>query len=533
MARARSNSKRWLLAALLAGAPLAPGAGVGKPDDRPILIHIEPLGFQVIGGHFISTAATMFTLHFVDERHLLFTFTVRSLMARLPDQEPDDDDRTVRVLLLELPTGKILARTDWRTRDRDPYLWPLEHGRFLLRIRSKLSVIDPLRNLQSSGREEAFRQQPLMDLKHRIGFLTVSPGGDLLGVETVAPKPKLTAVEADAASLAATRPGSPNRAETQQAHRPKVHIFFFRLKPENPDGSGQLLAKHAGTIGAPSLITLPATADGFLDVQKERGNTWLLDFVSHTGKRTELAAFDTTCAPRPFFISRTEFVAFGCRGSLDKVALTYFNLRGEQPWLSALSGTEVSPSIIAAPAAGRFAFSRTLVAGPIFDTENLTAADMTAQEISVMQNYDGRTLLKLQATPIQRVGQNFDLSPLGEQFTILRAGNIEVYRLPALTGKDRKALELAQSMTPEPNDAPIKLNAVPIEVAAAGTQTSTADAAKPTPPNAQPLPAAEAMQQTAPIAAENALGDEQEGTRKPPSLFSSDYPKTKDDPKAK
>jgi hypothetical protein len=522
------------LSSLMAGA-------WSRTDDRPLTIPVEPLGFQALPTRFMSTSSTLFTLHFVDDQHLLFTFTTRKLMARLPDADPDDDDRNVTALLLELPSGKVLARTEWRTRDRDRYLWPLEHGRFLLRVRSKLSVIDPLRNFEAEGASEAFRQQTFLELKRPIGYLTVSPGGELLGVETVAPrKPKLVGGAASAAALAATVPGYKKEPELQIAGRPPVQIYFFRLREEKVDGKERLIARTAGLVGAPTLINLPATGDGYLDIKQESSGTWLFDFVSHAGKRLELSAYDTTCAPRPYFVSRSEFVAFGCRGATDKMQLSYFNLKGEQPWLSVLGGTQVSPSIVAAPAAGRFAMNRTLVGSALIDTDSLTADDFTSQEITVMQNFDGRVLLKVQATPIQRSGQNFDLSPLGTKFAVLRGGNLEVYTLPALTGKDQKAVQMAGSLAPEANDAPVKLNSVEVKIAEAEKPEETKPAETPAvatapvaaspQPIATALPAGEAVQQSAPAAAEGASGDVQGAARKQPSLYSPDYPRTKDDP---
>jgi len=540
--------KRWRMGAALAAVGMVSSLMAGawsRPDERPLTIPVEPLGFQALPMRFMSTSSTLFTLHFVDEQHLLFTFTTRKLMARLADADPDDDDRNVTALLLELPSGKVLARTEWRTRDRDRYLWPLGHGRFLLRVRSKLSVIDPLRNLEAGGESEAFHQQTFLELKRPIGYLSVSPGGDLLGVETVAPrKPKLVGGAASAAALAATVPGYKKEPELQIAGRPPVQIYFFRLREEKVEGKERLIARSAGLVGAPALINLPATGDGYLDINQESAGTWTFDFVSHTGKRLELSAYDTSCAPRPYFVSRSEFVAFGCRGTTDKMQLSYFNLKGEQPWLSVLGGTQVSPSIVAAPEAGRFAMNRTLVNSTLIDTDNLTTDDLTSQEITVMQNFDGRVLLKVQATPIQRAGQNFDLSPSGTKFAVLRGGNLEVYTLPALTGKDQKAVQMAGSLAPEANDAPVKLNSVEVKVAEAemtSGETKAADTAAggsvPAPaaaPAAQPtataLPAGDAVQQSAPAAAEGASGDVQGAARKPPSLYSPEYPRTKDDP---
>jgi hypothetical protein len=521
-----------------------------KPDQRPVVIPLEPLGFTLISPHFVSPLATNFTIHFVDENHLLLTYTARTLLARLPDREADDDDRNVAALLLDLPSGKVLARTEWRTRDRDKFLWPLGHGRFLLRVRSRLSVIDPVGNLAAGGPEKAFFQTPFLELKRPIAYVAISPEKDLLGVETLAPRPKVRAVDADAAALAAAMAGTSDAgspANVQivgEPRKPPVQIYFFRLKMENADGTGRMLAESAGLVGSPNLINLPATGDGYLDMKRETGQTWDLDFVSHAGKRMELAAYDTTCAPRPYFISRSEFVAFGCRGSEDRPELSYFNMKGEEPWLSALTGPQVSPIIVPAPAAGRFAVSRTLVNSAAFDLESLTTDDLTAQEITVMQNYDGRPLLKVQASPIQRAGQNFDLSPEGLHFAVVRNGNIEVYPLPALTNADKKALDEARKMEPQPNDAPVKLNSVAVVVAsadadggeaAAAAKPAAAAAARPVPSGATALPAAESSQSAAESSgrtavgqvtnSEGQLGDTEGASRKKPSLYSSEYPK--------
>ena len=89
----------------------------------------------------------MFTLHYVDDKHLLVTFVVHRLIPRLRDEPEDDQDRVTDAVLLELPTGKVLARTTWHLHDHGQYLWNLGHGHFLLRIRDTLTTFAPLANL--------------------------------------------------------------------------------------------------------------------------------------------------------------------------------------------------------------------------------------------------------------------------------------------------------------------------------------------------------------------------------------------------
>jgi hypothetical protein len=535
------------LCGLLAG--VAHGGGPKAKQGGPLTIPAEALGYQPISPLFAAQGGTELTLHFVDETHLLFTFGVRTLMPRLADATPEDQDRNVVAVLLELPSGKVLARTEWRTRDHDKFLWPLGHGRFLLRVRSRLSLLDPLENMTEHGAAEAFQQQEFVTLKRPIGYLSVSPGGDLVGIETIPPrKPALTGGAASAAALASTVPGYKQPPEAREKDgRPPVQILFFRLvQGQTHEGQPRLSIRAAGLIGAPGLIELPATGEGFLEISqdKESKRGWLFDFVTHPGKRTELSGYETSCAPRPVWISRSEFVAFGCSGANDRQELGCFTLQGQQPWLQMLRGTHVSPSIVAAPSAGRLALSRTLVSSMIFEAQQLTPDQLLEQEITVMQAHDGRTLLRVLATPIQRVGQNFDLSGNGSQFAVFRGGNIEVYKLPTLTGKDEKELKSTVEMYPEPNESDVRLNAQPVKVAGGQQEEAPAETKSVAEGRATPTVAAEPVKVDAAGAAQKQEvhviqnGDAEDaetgrsGPRKAPSLISGDHPRTSDDPPA-
>src|SRR5215471_10947803 len=102
----------WLLSGILAAAPAMWGAGRGP--QPAISIPLEPLGYAAASTEFMLAGSSMLTVHFVDEQHLLLTYSVKRLMKRLPDCPPEDQDRTIAAVLLELPSGKELARTEWR-----------------------------------------------------------------------------------------------------------------------------------------------------------------------------------------------------------------------------------------------------------------------------------------------------------------------------------------------------------------------------------------------------------------------------------
>lgn len=496
----------WILLVLWPAAALA-GAGPKstKPGDPYLSVPLEKLGFDAIPPRLLVGGATMFTLHFVDNTHLLVTFNSHGLIPRIHDSVSQENDRLITALLVELPTGNIVGRTTWHTRDRDQYLWPLSHGMFLLRIQTRLTVIAPVRNLAEG---DAFREQSFLHMEGPIGYISVSPGGDLLVVETVTPPHPESGQDAN--------PGAPQVLHLNT--EPTVEIRLYRmLYQANGSEPPRLAVQAAGIVAARNLIRVPATSEGFLDMLKESNQTWLFDFQSHAGKRMELSAFDTTCTPSPFFTSRTEFVALGCRGNESHLMLSGFNLRGEQPWIQVLSGQQIAPTMVTAPDAGRFAFSRILVSATYYDIQNLTPEEVSGQEIQVIQHHDGRILLKMQASPIQLAGQNFDLSPDGLSFTVIRNGNVDLFHLPELSKKDAEQVRLAAEMV-EKNDARIRLN--PIRPAAASKTT-------PPPTTAEPAMSINAPSHSSEGLPANA-GDAkpaEDGPRAAPSLYGPDYPK--------
>src|ERR1035441_2969197 len=133
------------------------GAAVAHDSEGPLRIPLAPMGYQAIVPEFMLAGGSALTVHFVDKDHLLITFAVRRLMKREVGDPPNDEDRTIAAFLVELPSGKVLAQTEWRVHDRSQYLWSLGHGRFLLRVHESLTTFSPLGSADPS---DAFRQGP-------------------------------------------------------------------------------------------------------------------------------------------------------------------------------------------------------------------------------------------------------------------------------------------------------------------------------------------------------------------------------------
>ncbi len=448
--------RRVLGALLLTLAATAAFALHGPPPD--ISIPLDALDFQPPMQQFMLAGSSMLTVDFVDNTHLLLTFEVHTLLKRIPGDPPDDEDRNVRALLLELPAGRVLARTEWRTHDRGQYLWNLGHGRFLLRIRDTLTTIAPLAHLST----DAFQQTPFIHvLDRRLGAIQLTPEADVLTVETTA------------------RPSS--QADPLAAPDPDpVQVNFYRLV-EPSDPSGKLGVIYAGTGRTNKLGTFPITTSGYLETLDQGHQHWAFNFNTYAGQTWELAAFDSTCRPIPILVSHTEFVAFGCHNTPRPQILGGFNFRGDQMWQQGVFGDYLAPRFLFAPDGGRFAFGRIVTNTPLVDqTQPLDPAVISSETVVVYQTESGRQLLKVDCNPVEIAGENFALSPDGLRLAVINNGALEIYNLPALNAKDQSDLRLVEASAPKPSNLPVHLGAAP--------QSTTASASEATAPPPQPQP---------------------------------------------
>lgn len=499
-------------------------------------IPLEPLEFQTFPEQVLSSGASLVTVHYVDAKHLLLTFNRRRLMPRIPDAPETDVDRNIDAILLDLASGKALARTSWRVHDPGQYLWSLGNGAFLLRQRDVLTVFQPL---QGHAAGDAFAQQPFIKSNRPIGSVLISPDGDLVTLETLdrsrflPPVRKPSPGTSTYAAAAAAAANAGDAAAEQPASL--VQIDFFRLHrsaEDKPDKQpGHVVPTKAGTVAARKLVLLPIDSAGYLSVLDEGNAHWAFNFNAHQGKVNELSPFDSSCHPIPFLVSRSEFVAFGCRGGKDPRELGGFNLRGEEMWEQTFPESFTSPAFSFAPAAGRFALSRLTTSVPI--PENQEPGGLNAQMVTVYQTESGRQIFSLNCNPLMRASENFALSPTGEELAVLNNGAIEIYTLPPPSGKDRAAMHLAETLIPERSEGPILLGGRMNRTSTPGAQQPSESSASPaailptTPaPSETPVgePTAVPVAQKAPAAAaQTQLGDappaEAGEHRKPPTLY--------------
>lgn len=408
-----------LLALPAMGADKKPVAAGPVPAMQ---FDMRSYGFQRISMRVLASGRSLISVNFAGPDKLLVSFATRKLMKRDPNQTEDEHDHEVHAVLLQLPSGKLLAETDWRLHDDGPYLWPISNGRFLLRERSRMRMLDPVRaqpgaELLSTPVFEASNGQKLF-------FVDVTADGNMVELQT-----KRGHLIGDDLDLQ----GDPDVKRSN-----KTLVRFYAIDPV----ANELHLK--GRAETDKLFGPPYNADGFLGVSQDDGTHWGFDFhFFKAGNDKELAGLETSCAPDAIFLSATRFLASACRGGIVHNMMGVLDLSGHVLWLNRRSSA-LWPALYSAPAAGRFAVRRTQTEAA--DTSVPGEADGAAfsQDVSVLRTATGEELFKVNIIPPIRTMQNFALSADGLQLVVWNDDTVEVYNLPPLTKKDKDDSEVTE-----------------------------------------------------------------------------------------
>jgi hypothetical protein len=437
---------------LIAGLAATLVVGSAGAAERPaaqqwVALPLPSLGVPAIPDQFFKIGMSMLTVDFVDDSHLLLTFGTRGLIPRIPGDPPTDDDRMVAAELVELPSGRIVARSDWHFHDHGRYLWRLGHGRFLVRTRNTLFALTPLALLHSPDplARIAFPPRPGLPLA-----VMISPDASLAMVE------RWIRVQGSGAKLevtAATNDDSGGEPSQQQ-----VLVDFYRLR--GGDGvEAPLIVDEAGMVRSLGLLPLPMTSDGYLWPGDPKRDSWPVKFNGYGGKAIAVGTVDSSCIPRLEMVSRFEYLAFACQGTDDRMKLQAFGMDGHETWEEGFGASTGAPVFAYAPEAGRFAMSRISTALPGGDA-TATVPDDATQEVRVYQTESGDLLLRAQTTPVMRFGQNFDLSADGREAVVVSGGAVRVYKLPPPSAQDRKDQAEAAKFAPPASEGEVLLTAL-------------------------------------------------------------------------
>ncbi len=407
-------------------------------DKQPVpsaRISLQKLGFPGVSAGFLNVGASVLTVNFIDDQHLLVTYGMRGLVKRLPGDPDTDEDREVAAVIVDVPSGKVAARTEWHLHDHGRYLWPMGHGRFMLRVGGSLSTFSPLANLHN----EPFRRVAFPTRGLNVAGVMASPEGGVLTVESQIP---------------AQHNGVATWADVQSAQMGAV-LDLYRLSGEGTPES-PLAITSPRSVKSSHSMSFPIDEDGFLWASNEGRDmhAWTVNFYAFApaGKKNPVVVgqMQSSCQPRLMIASRSEYVALTCRGTDTQMKLATYGFDGHENWEEPMD-LDSSIAFAFAPSAGRFAMSRiTAALAAKTDANGLPSDPTFKQEVRVYQTESGDLVLKATTTPAFKTAENFDLSADGRVAALVQNGEIAIYQLPAPSERDRKASQEVAKFAPPP-----------------------------------------------------------------------------------
>jgi len=434
--------RKGLLLVCMAATMLASGAMAAKakpPTKQPVApppqpvptyrIPLERVGYKPQLVTRLMEGDSLRSLDFVDSKHLLLTFSLHGLMQRTAECNEDESAQTVQAVLLELPAGRVMARHNWHMCDRARYLWPLGHGRFMLRQGSRLGVIAPLENLQQSStpqnpasQEAAFLPHEILHFDGPMLAIDLSSDARVLVVQyrVTAPAPaqeKLPGITTDGLGL------------TQTDDR-TVSVNIYQVNSD-AERLGEIRALRFGQTRVAGVLWLPMSHDGYLEsVDADSGKLWTTTFVGLDDRRVELGNIQSTCQPVLSFLTDDVYLGVVCPEGSDTKALAAYSMHSGLLWMEHFGQPVAHFMHTQSPEARRFVVS---VVSTLYKTshyEPLNEDNVTGQWLRVYDTLTGAIFLTMQVSPVQMDGRNYSLAPDGRSLAVLATDAIEVYAMP-------------------------------------------------------------------------------------------------------
>lgn len=390
------------MVALLMFAWTARAAEQNKREAPPApaeRIPVAPLGYVAPNSAYLRLRFSFNSLDFIDPDHLLFTFHKMGLLSRLPGDRADDNDQVIEAVVLDIKTGKVLRKAEWRMHDRQRYLWALRDGEFLVRVRNSLFLTD-----------QSLELRPYLEFNSDIQAVQVSPARGLLLIEVK--------------KLLGAKPNTetPSLFSDSDAQRSRTEILL--LKP------GERKVLGAGESLNPGYV--PLLEDGILSVDEgKKTKQWVVMKISLDKTRKIIGEVTSECDPQTVTLSDDVALTQNCpeRGG-SGTDVSALSMQGGVLWQDHWDSKYIWPHFESSEDGSRFAYESLEMNRDIGSMDYFGEDDVQSQPVGVFDTRTGRLALVEDASPILSAGQNFALSADGRRFAILRNGAIEVYNLP-------------------------------------------------------------------------------------------------------
>jgi hypothetical protein len=383
-----------------------------KPSLLPAFtIPVGPLGFSVPGENYLLRRESLVSLDFLDEDRILFTFRVPGLLQRDAGSDGEDQKQQIQALVLSVATGKIESRAAWTVPGRSRYLWMLNDGHYLLRVRDGLDEGDA-----------QLKMKPFLRVPGRLLWIQMDPGQTVMVTNDLEPANLLQKPGQQGAPVT-----EPAAATTDTRNSADEDVLVARTQKIE---SGEVI--HASE--APwtnQTADWPINSEGYLEKSPEKSDTWLLRLNDFSGGGREVARIDSTCSPDYNFLSETELLVETC-DPIGGWRLDAMLTRGGTLWESRTAMNAMMPLLVTAPKSTLVARETLLLKRSAGKYKRMVGVrDLQGQIVKVFNAGNGKVALESPLTPILDGGGNVAISPSGQRVAVLNAGAIQVFLLPA------------------------------------------------------------------------------------------------------
>lgn len=368
-------------------------------SERPeMTVEVEPLGFYPPGAYYQGQRQSLVSLDFLDEKRLLFTFRAPGLIHRAANS--NEEERQIRAVVLDLPSGVAESEAVWTLHDHARYLWMLKDGHFLLRDENDLKLGDASLVLK-----------PLLHFPGPLLWMEMDPDQQYMVTDSHEPLTQANAEQGEGKQ--------PDEAQAPaNAGAPEIVLRVLRRS------SGQVILVSR----VHDMVYLPINATGYVETEQSNMQQWRLDLNQYTGGTQTIGTVFSLCDPRIDFISQKELVATACNrdGTMWLVGMT---TGGHKLWQVPTNPNQVWPILVMSPDGSRMARETLFVTHPIDVFSPLSFDDVRGQVVEVYDTASGKVVVRVPASPVLDGGGNVAISPSGKRLAVLDAGRIQVYDL--------------------------------------------------------------------------------------------------------
>ncbi|MGH9615164.1 MAG: hypothetical protein ACRD28_00375 [Acidobacteriaceae bacterium] len=387
-------------AALRAGTPHPSKASADANQPHPeVTIPVTPLGYLPPGELPAFYNYALVNLRFLDANHLVFVFNIPGLLDRDNSCSVSDNERMVRAVVLELPSGRTLNRAEWKLYDFGDFLWSLGNGQLLLRRCTQLDLL---------GAD--LRPRPWIKVAGEIQDLNFSPDRSIAVVE-----------EKTEPSSGAKDSGTVPAITEQATSAARTLVTFVQIHP--------LRGIARAEIPLPAAV--PVTDQGILETLTAPKNQWVVNLQPFHGPQRPIGSIHSLCSPAIRPITNDLFVATVC-AKRDENVFQGYDRKGLLLWQIPFPSDHLSPTLILVPNGGHFAIESLHLKHPHAPLDPVSKEDVEGQDIDIYDTLTGVRVATFQTTPVYTGGRNVDFSPDGSRMAVLHNGVIEIYALSEL-----------------------------------------------------------------------------------------------------